>query len=122
MPVSTNAQSGKRGSRILDLSGGPRSTPAVRVDARSDISGAAVPAIGVTTAKMHREARYQARHGDQWRYDEALDVEVDADDAHEVIGQAYTDLHEKREAKLAGTGASKVTPSYQSKPKSVRMF
>lgn len=125
MPVSANTKSkstslGKRANRVLDLSGGARSSDVAR-PAEAAISDADQPRPIAMSAKAQREARFQARHGDQGRYDEGLDVEVDRDDIHEVLGEAFANRNEQRVMKSSGTGASKLTPSYQSKPKSVRM-
>ena len=126
MPVSASTKSksnsGKqRVNRVLDLSGGARSSDVARPAEAAIGDADQLRPVAMMSAKAQREARFQARHGDQGRYDEGLDVEVDRDDIHEVLGEDFANKNEQRVMKSAGTGASKVTPSYQSKPKSVRM-
>ena len=125
MPVTASSApapfAAKHGGKILDLSGAQRGSqeraPAPAVAPPVSVEAIDQPA----TVKAHREARFLARHGHQGRYDQGLDVDVDRDDIQEVQGEAYANLHDQHVMKAAGTGASKVSPSYQSKPKSVRM-
>ena len=119
MPVtaSTSKPSAKHANKVLDLSGKGKAPAAVPAAAPLSVEAVDMPA----TVKAHRQARFVTRHGHQGRYDEGLDVEVDRDDVQEVKGEAFANLYAQHEMKAAGTGASKVSPSYQSKPKSVRM-
>ena len=125
MPASTNTNSNKsnagkqHGGRVLDLSSGARTGDDSRPadDTMFDIDPPRPLSMSV---KAQREARFQARNGDQGRYDEDLDVAVDGSDIHEVLGEDFANRNDQRVMKSAGTRASKATPTHQSKPRSIR--